>query len=119
VPSIALLTCARLPRLADDEHPLLDALATRGIRAEPAVWDDPRVDWSRFDAAVVRSVWDYHLRYDEFFDWLTRVEGLGVSIWNPPHVLRWNSRKTYLQELSTSGVHVVPTVWVDETTPED
>ena len=119
MPSIALLTYAKLPRLADDEHPLLDALATHGIHAEPAVWDDPSVDWSRFDAAVVRSVWDYHLRYDAFFDWLTRVEQLGVSIWNPPEVLRWNSRKTYLQELTTSGVHTVPTVWVDEKTPED
>jgi len=114
VPTIALVTYASLPALADDEHPLITSLGRIGIQAAPAVWDEPSVDWSRFDVAVIRSCWDYHLRAPEFFDWVERVERLGVAIWNPPSILRWNSRKTYLRDLAAAGVRTVPTIWVDE-----
>jgi glutathione synthase/RimK-type ligase-like ATP-grasp enzyme len=119
MPTIALATYASLPALADDEYPLITSLARLGIQAEPAVWDDVSVDWSRFDAAVIRSCWDYHLRAAEFFAWVERVESLGVAIWNPPSVLRWNSRKTYLRDLAAAGVRTVPTVWVDAATSDD
>jgi len=113
MPTIALVTYASLPELANDEQPLISSLARLGLHAEPAVWDEASIDWSRFDAAVIRSCWDYHLRAAEFFDWVERVERLGVGIWNPPSILRWNSRKTYLRDLAAAGVRTVPTIWVD------
>ncbi len=116
---IALVTYDKLPSLADDEAPLIASLARLGVRAEPAVWDDDAVDWRRFDAAVIRSCWDYHLRPTEFFAWVDRVERLGVAIWNPSPVLRWNARKTYLRDLAAAGVRTVPTVWVDSSAADD
>jgi hypothetical protein len=113
MPTIALVTCARFPALADDEHPLIDSLAAVAVRAAPAVWDDATVDWEEFDGVVIRSCWDYHLRPAEFFAWVARVDRLGVAMWNPPPVLRWNARKTYLRELAAAGVRTVPTVWVE------
>ena len=80
--------------------------------ATAAVWDDPSVAWNELDAVVVRSCWDYHLRYDDFFRWIDRVTRCGVPIWNPPATLRWNSRKTYLHDLSIGGVRTVPTLWL-------
>jgi len=111
-PSIALATYAALPTLADDDRLLVDALAQRGARAVPAVWDDATVDWRAFDAVVIRSCWDYHLRLAEFTAWLDRLQALGVVVCNPPDVLRWNADKTYLRALAASGVRVVPTAWV-------
>jgi hypothetical protein len=35
--------------------------------------------------------------------WVSRLEGLGVPLHNPPALLRWNSRKTYLAELQDKG----------------
>jgi glutathione synthase/RimK-type ligase-like ATP-grasp enzyme len=80
---------------------------------EPAVWDDPDVTWSRFDAVVVRSCWDYHLRSDAFDAWIGRLVQEGVPLWNPPEVLRWNARKTYLRELEAVGVPTVPTRFIE------
>ena len=111
MPAIALATYAALPGLAVDEHPLLDSLATRDIRAVPAVWSDPTVAWEQFAGVVIRSCWDYHLRFAEFFQWVDRVTSLGVPIWNAPATLRWNSRKTYLHDLAIGGVRTVPTLW--------
>src|SRR5688500_165047 len=112
MPSIALATYATLPELAPDERPLIDELASLGVRAVPAVWDDASVTWTEFDGVVIRSCWDYHLRIAEFFAWVDRVTASGVRIWNPPAMLRWNSRKTYLHDLAIGGVRTVPTLWL-------
>jgi hypothetical protein len=112
MPLVAFATYDKLPGLADDEHPLLDALTARGVRGQPAVWTDDAVVWDAFDAVVIRSCWDYHLRHDEFFRWIERLTRLGVPIWNPPGTLRWNSHKTYLHDLSIGGVRTVPTLWL-------
>lgn len=117
MPAIALATYAQLPSLAPDEQPLLAELVSLGIDARAAVWDDPAVRWDAFDGVVIRSCWDYHLRYEEFFRWIDHVTRLGVPIWNPPATLRWNSRKTYLHDLSIGGVRTVPTLWLERDNP--
>lgn len=110
---IALVTCGSLRELNDDDRPLLAELWNLGLEAEPAVWDDPGVEWGGFDAAVIRSAWDYHLTPAAFAAWLDRLEALGVAVWNPPAVLRANADKSYLMELEAAGVGVVPTVRVE------
>jgi glutathione synthase/RimK-type ligase-like ATP-grasp enzyme len=111
---IGLATCDWLPGLDPDDAPLL---AEFGDEAEPAVWSDPGVDWAAFDLILIRSVWDYFVRYEEFRAWLDRVEGL--PIWNSVETLRWNSEKTYLRELADVGVPTIPTAWEGEVPWED
>lgn len=111
---VALVTCGAIPELTDDDKPLLGELWRLGIRAEPAVWDDPAVDWKRFDAAVIRSTWDYHLSQAAFSAWLLRLEALGIPLWNPASVLRANADKSYLRELEAAGVLTPPTAWLKQ-----
>jgi glutathione synthase/RimK-type ligase-like ATP-grasp enzyme len=112
---IALVTYHGVPRLSADDQLLLAPLAARGISAVAAAWDDPGIAWDSFDALVLRSTWNYHTSLGEFTAWIDRIESLGVPVWNPPAVLRWNATKTYLRELAARGVDIVPTRWV---TPE-
>jgi glutathione synthase/RimK-type ligase-like ATP-grasp enzyme len=104
---VALVTCAEVPDLDPDDAPLLPALADRRISAEPAAWDDPCVDWSAFDLAVLRSTWDYAGRLVEFLAWAQAVPRLA----NAADVVRWNTDKRYLRELAQVGVPVVPTAF--------
>ncbi len=105
---IALVTCAGLADLEDDDRLVIGPLAGLGIEALPAVWDDPAVDWAGFDLAVLRSPWDYVGRRDEFLDWAARVPRLA----NPAPLVAWNTDKRYLGELADAGVPVVPTTWL-------
>jgi glutathione synthase/RimK-type ligase-like ATP-grasp enzyme len=110
---VALVTYRGLPGLSADDRLLLAPLAERGIRALPAAWDDSAVAWDSYDALVVRSTWNYHTSLDAFRAWIDRVEALGVPLWNPPAILRWNASKTYLRDLAAGGVDAVPTYWVE------
>jgi len=87
------------------------ALAAGGGQVEVVDWDDPAVDWSRFDAAVVRATWNYHVDPRKFLDWVDRASA-ATRVLNPPEVLRWNIDKRYLADLAADGVPVIPTEFV-------
>jgi len=110
---IALATAAKLPTLNEDDQLLIPALAALGVAAGPAVWDSPDVSWEEFQGVVVRSCWDYHHRLEEFLAWVARLERVGIPVWNPPALLRWNSHKGYLRDLAARGVSIVPTRWLE------
>ncbi|MFC3500289.1 RimK family alpha-L-glutamate ligase [Micromonospora krabiensis] len=107
-PRVALVTCTELADLDPDDRLVVGPLAAHGVAAEPVVWDDSTVDWSAYDLAVLRSPWDYMLRRDQFVAWAQSVPALA----NPADVVRWNTDKRYLSELSVAGVPTVPTSWV-------
>lgn len=106
---VALATCSQLPDLDKDDVPLIAALASRGITAEPAVWDDPAVDWQAYDLVLVRSTWDYSPRHDEFLAWARSLP----KVANSADVIEWNTDKRYLRELEAAGIPVIPTIWLD------
>lgn len=107
---VAFATYAAQPALTEDDAIAARALESRGVRVDAVPWD-ALLDPSAYDAIVLRSCWDYFQRPAEFFAWLDRVERAGVRLLNPPALVRWNVRKTYLAELEARGVAVVPTAW--------
>jgi glutathione synthase/RimK-type ligase-like ATP-grasp enzyme len=109
---VALVT-ARAARGLDEDLPVLvTAFAAAAASAEIADWDDPAVDWARFDLALLRSAWDYTERLPQFIAWVEQTAARTLLL-NPPPVVRWNSDKHYLRELAEGGVPVVPTTFVD------
>jgi glutathione synthase/RimK-type ligase-like ATP-grasp enzyme len=109
---IALVTATAARHLDEDLPPLVAALDALGRSVSVVVWDDPSVDWSTFDAAVVRSTWDYVPRRDEFLAWATAVADRTLLL-NPPAVLTWSSDKHYLADLARAGVPITPTTFVE------
>ncbi|BBH67055.1 ATP-grasp domain-containing protein [Actinoplanes sp. OR16] len=107
-PSVALVTCAIFPDLWDDDHPLRDALRSRGVVVDAVRWDDESADWSSYDLAVIRSPWDYVARREDFVAWAHRVPRL----LNPAAIVEWNTDKVYLRDLAGAGVPTIPTEFV-------
>jgi glutathione synthase/RimK-type ligase-like ATP-grasp enzyme len=105
---IALATCAAHPDLHEDDFPLADVLRAAGVNPVAEVWTDPSVDWSSYDGVVLRSVWDYHQRYDEFTGWLDLLDKGGVQVFNDTDLICWNADKRYLLDLRERGVAIVP-----------
>lgn len=112
---IGFATSAEWLALTDDDRVAAAALDARGASVVPVIWTDrgpPPVD-----LLVVRSTWGYQHRIGEFARWLQGLDALGIPVWNPPALLRWNLNKTYLRDLEAAGVAVAPTEWVGGKAP--
>lgn len=100
-----------VPALEERSRELIFAAgAERGIAFEVVYWDEPTLSEQRFAAGVIRTCWDYHERPEQFLDALEAHERAGLRVFNTPSTVRWNARKTYLQEL---GHTAIQTVWAD------
>ena len=108
---LALVTCAGLPAREVDDRWLCDALGSRGATVEQPVWDDAGVEWSGYDAVLIRTTWDYARKLRAFRAWAGRVAARTLLL-NPAPVVDWNTHKRYLRELEREGVPVVPTRWL-------
>jgi hypothetical protein len=104
---VAFATCSAVPDGWPDDHPVVELL-----RAERAPWDDPDVDWTSYDRVVVRSVYDYAFRHEEFLRWCRRVGKERLR--NTPQLLAFNVDKRYLRKLRAP---TVPTVYVGPEQP--
>jgi hypothetical protein len=111
--SIAFVTCSTFPDLAEDDIPLATALSAAGHHVTAAAWDDPTVDWSRLDAVIIRSTWNYHLHPEAFLAWLSRLESHRLRVFNPVDILKWNMDKAYLADLREMDIPLPPTLFLE------
>lgn len=110
----ARLAPGALPSLeAPDFELMREAGQDAGVAFEIAYWDDPALAQNGFDAALVRSCWDYPERLSDFIATLEAHERAGLRILNDSATVRWNARKTYLRDLEARGVPVIPTRWAE------
>lgn len=107
---IAFATCSPRQPMWQDDLLAAEVLAEAGVEVDFVAWDDPDAEWDRYERVVVRSVWDYGSRLDEFLAWADRVGEERLR--NTPELIRWNSDKRYLAELEGGGMPVPPTLLV-------
>ena len=110
--NVALVTARPARGLDEDEPPLHMALQKAGCDVQIAEWDDSKIDWASFDIALLRSAWDYAERVSEFLVWVEKASKL-THVLNPPALVRWNTDKHYLAQLSKAGVAIVPSTFVE------
>src|SRR3989338_1610696 len=106
---IAFVTYAKSPGLTPSDKLLVKPLEMFGHQLFPAPWDNPKIDWREFDVLILRSCWNYHLYVDGFLFWLNNVKQLGLKLWNPYQIVRWNIDKRYLFDLEKKGIEIIPT----------
>ena len=109
MPKCVLLACDDLTDYVVDDDLLLKPFEAVGWEAEFVSWSQSGVDWTAYDAAIIRATWDYTHRLDDYLAVLRRIEELGVPLYNPYSVIAWNAHKKYLMELEAKGVPIVPT----------
>ncbi len=99
------LTSLELADLTADDRLAVSALEARGVRVAAAVWTDARVDYSAFDAVVIRSTWDWHSDTRAFTTLLQSIESK-TRVFNP-RAWEWLDKR-YLERLAARGVRTVP-----------
>jgi len=92
---------------------LQQACLTVGFNMIPCIWDAPDFDPAAFDVVMVGTCWDYMEKTDAFLQMLDRCDRESRLL-NPVKTLRWNSRKTYMQDLAAKSAPIIPTVWAEQ-----
>lgn len=106
------LSPGAVPQLEEKSRDLILAAGKRrGVEFEIVYWDEMDLPQRGFDLAVIRTTWDYTERADQFLAALESHERNGLRVCNSSQVVRWNMRKTYLQELGPSAIE---TVWTEK-----
>jgi glutathione synthase/RimK-type ligase-like ATP-grasp enzyme len=103
----------------DEDAELLRFLKQKGIHIEQEIWNDPDVEWTQYDLAIIKSPWDYHEHINEFYLWLEQIRSLGVQLLNSTDIVKWNSDKHYLKEIADAGLNVIPTLFLEKGTTPD
>jgi hypothetical protein len=85
-----------------------DQEAARQLGAEFRIWDDAGVDWESYDRVVLRSVWDYSWRLDDFLAWCRAVGRARLR--NPPELVAFNADKRHLAAIDAPSI---PTVYLE------
>jgi len=96
-----------------EDQLLAEALKSFGMSVERRYWDDPTLDLNQTRCAVVRAVWDYFHRYDEFEPWLNRAAQDTMLI-NPLDTIKWNIHKSYLKDLMNDGIRIPATKFIPQ-----
>ncbi|MEM6646429.1 MAG: hypothetical protein AAF730_09270 [Bacteroidota bacterium] len=114
---IAYLSTDDLGAYETDEALTEAPLAERGCTVEYVSWTAAAADWSRFDAVVIRTPWDYHKHVGAFLERLEAIEASGTPLLNALPLVRWNADKRYLRDLEQRSIAIVPTVWGEAEQP--
>ncbi|MFP3595081.1 RimK family alpha-L-glutamate ligase [Chryseobacterium sp. SIMBA_029] len=98
----------------DEDADLLRFLREKGLNAFPTIWNDENVDWKSFHVAIIKSPWDYHNHLPQFLNWLDTLEKLNIKVLNPVEIIKWNSHKKYLKDISNNGLPVISSEYLDK-----
>lgn len=106
----ALLSTDNLENFFTYDKLLIEPMKQFGWLAEEISWRDKTVNWSNYDAVIVRSTWDYQHDSENFIKVLHKINS-STHLENNLDLMKWNMNKKYLYDLQNKGVHIVETLW--------
>ncbi len=107
---VAFLSMDSLKNFYTYDKLLFEPLKTLGWIAEEISWRNEKVNWSDFEAVIVRSTWDYQNDLEKFKIVLEKINSVS-HLENDLELMRWNMNKNYLFDLEQKGVRIVETIW--------
>jgi glutathione synthase/RimK-type ligase-like ATP-grasp enzyme len=96
--------------VSDDEL-AIEPLKNLGWNVETISWQDKTVDWNEFAAVIIRTPWNYQKFPAEFIEVLRKIDASTARLENSLKIVEWNLSKTYLRELESKQIKIVPTIW--------
>ncbi len=82
-----------------------------GWQVTPVPWRRKDIDWNFYEVVIIRSPWDYQDDPELFIEVLEKIDASSALLANPLEIVTWNINKKYLQELSSKGVQIVPSLF--------
>jgi len=99
-------------QIIEEDELLINELEKLNLKVNRVNWDANH-QWTSTKVIVVRAIWDYFNRFEEFFNWFNLAKKQTKFI-NNANLITWNIDKKYLKELELKGVNIPPTLIVQK-----
>lgn len=81
-------------------------------------WEAPIEAFDGIALIMLGTAWNYQDKAAEFLAKLEALAARGITVCNPPDLVGWNMRKTYLRDLANElpdkGARMIPTLWRED-----
>jgi len=92
---------------------LKPAFAATGMELDLVRWREAGEKAKDYEAMLPLFVWDYFENNEATFLGQITEASQHTKVLNPPEVLKWNSDKSYLDEMAKSGAPVIQTLYLE------
>ena len=89
------------------------------VHVTPICWRDDPAPLVGYDLVLPLFAWGYQHYHELWYALLDWMEANTINVHNPAPLMRWNTDKAYLHELSNRGVPTIKTLWTDSLCAED
>ena len=100
-----------IQQVLDEDGLVQNALEELGLKTLRTNWDNPNIDWRDTKCALFRTTWDYFHRFEEFEEWLNKVNSQ-TNLFNSKELIYWNLHKGYLFDLEKKGIRIPPSLLI-------
>jgi hypothetical protein len=88
-------------------------LEERGWQIDAVPWRTGRAEWNDYDAVYIGVPWDYPEAPERFLSLLDTIDRSRAILVNDLALVHWSLSKTYLRDLESRGVDIVPSLWYE------
>lgn len=103
---------------AIDSDLSFEPMQALGWSIDMVPWRSVDVDWEKYQAVYICTPWDYPDDPEAFLSLLESIDASNAILVNDIALVRWTIPKTYLRDLETRGVAIVPSLWCERFDPD-
>lgn len=90
---IAIVSCDKWINKVKEDILLKIELNNNLISVDIISWQDKTIDYTKYDALIIRSIWGYQDYIEEFINWLNMLKKKNIKVFNNVDILLSNLNK--------------------------
>lgn len=117
---IAIVSCDKWKNLVKEDILLKQELNKNMINAEIISWQDKDIDYSKYNALIIRSIWGYQDYIEDFIEWINDKKLSNIKVINPVDILLNNLNKhEQFKILDKNNIPHIETTFIEKNDIDD
>ncbi|MEG0977493.1 MAG: hypothetical protein RSF02_02950, partial [Bacilli bacterium] len=91
--SVAIVSCNKWVLKVKEDWLLKNALNKLNVNVDIISWEDESLDYKKYDALIIRSIWGYQDNSIKFNNWLDSLLKNNIKVFNDVSIVKNNLNK--------------------------